>query len=216
MTWANNFYQRFEMNKAKFILMSLIIGLLFSACKKGANSNTPHLELTSLTVNITDDQGAKAPGVYVYLYSSLPDDWTSRTNPVIMQGKTDTNGNIKFYGKLEAIEYYIWAEKGCLSNIRGINSTPGKLLANTNNKISIQLAPTGKLSLYNFSNNPYDVFVNNDTVYLGAYGTREWAYLPTGTMTIRVLQLFGYNSSPFDKTFYPNINCGEVTFIQFP
>ena len=200
----------------------LVIGVLvltmsiFNSCSKKSDSTpTPTPTPTSLTINVTNNLGVAAVGASVNLYSSLTD--LNNSTNMVSSASTYANGKVVFSNNMAAIKYYWWVSLGCQNNSSGINSSSSPLTANTNNNFSIQLSQTGTLKMSSTSSNPYGLYINGTFVEnISAYGTKWYYNIPTGTLTVRVLQLSGYIITPTDETFHPSITCGNTSTVVFP
>ena len=89
---------------------------------------------TNLQITVRNDLGNVESGVNIHLYKTK-EDFEKLTNPAAGPLQTDKNGKVTFKD-LEAIEYFIGAEKGDLNNFGGGEKTE-KLDANRINKITI-------------------------------------------------------------------------------
>jgi uncharacterized protein (DUF2141 family) len=96
-------------------------------------SFTTQLVKTSLKVTVRNDLGNLESDVSVSLYKSK-DDYEKSVNPVATQ-VTDEKGNATFKN-LEAIAYYISAEKGDKNNF-GAGEKTEVLVENKQNKITV-------------------------------------------------------------------------------
>lgn len=77
--------------------------------------------------------------------------------------------------------------------------------------------PKGIISLVNNSQNPYDVYVNGALVVNDMPGN-SWKDItkPTGTYSVRVVQVSGYLVYPTDLTFDGSLGENKKLLIFFP
>ena len=211
--------KKLRLNPILFLFAIIIIAL--SSCSKKDSSSaspqsaTPVTIPTELIITVNDNLGTPVSGATVELYSSSAD-LATRTNAIVSK-TTNASGQVIFSSNMSPIKYYWWAEKGCLNNVAGINSTSGPIVANDNNVITTMLGKTGTLQMVNNSSNPYKVYINAVEVFtMNGGSVKYFYYIPEGLPTVRVLQLTGYILYPTDETFYPGITCGNVTTQTFP
>ena len=187
--------------------MTLIgLAILFS-CKK----EPP----TSLELTIKDDLGNIVTGASVELYSSETD-WSNGTHQIGTTGTSDASGKVKF-NNLSAIQYYWFVEKDCKNNVNGSITTVSVLTANMMNTVNVILSSTGTLKFVSTSSNPYHIYINGTAAFDMTGGTTSYEYyMPTGSYSIRVLQISGYVLYPTDITYTGTLNCGSTLLITFP
>ncbi|SRR5450759_1993260 len=196
------------MKKNILILMAFIGLAILSSCKK---EPTP----TSLELTLKDDLGNSVSGASVKLYSSQTD-WNNDLNQVGTTQFSDASGKVKF-SDLSNINYYWFAEKDCKNNVNGAVTTTSALTANVNNPLNVILSSTGILKFVSTSSNPYRIFINGTATFDMNGGTTQYEYyMPTGSYSLRVLQLSGYVISPTDITYNGTLNCGSTLIITFP
>jgi hypothetical protein len=76
---------------------------------------------------------------------------------------------------------------------------------------------TGTLSFVNTSSNPYRVYINGKEEFsLTGEKSLLMNNMPTGSYSIRVLQVSGYLLFPTDKTYNGTLNCGTTLIVAFP
>ncbi len=92
--------------KKKLLILAALFGLV--AIIAQAQLFETHLNLTVL-----DDAGNPVEGAEVSLYKTVDD--YNNNKPAVDPLKTNKKGVVKF-GPLEAVEYYIFAKKGNMSN----------------------------------------------------------------------------------------------------
>src|SRR5690606_37544384 len=147
-----------------------------------------------------DDLGNTITGASVKLYSSQTD-WSNGTNQVGTTQFSDASGKVKF-SDLSSIKYYWLAEKDCKNNVNGGVTTTSALTANVNNTVNVILSSTGTLKFVSTSSNPYRIYINGTAAFDMNGGTTQYKYyMPTGSYSIRVLQLSGYVFTPTDQTY---------------
>lgn len=199
------------MKKLKNLLTLIIMASLtmsISSCKK----NDP----TSLELTLKDDLGNSVSSATVKLYSSQTD-WNSGSNQVGATQLSDASGKVKF-SDLSNINYYWFAEKDCKNNVNGAITTTSALTANINNTVNVILSNTGTIKFTNTSGDPYRIFINGTVAFDIIYGgTIQYKYyMPTGSYSLRFLQLSGYFLYPTDITYTGTIICGLTLLASFP
>jgi len=196
------------MKKTILILMAVIGLTVLSYCKK---EPAP----TSLELVLKDDLGNIVPGASVELYSSETD-WNAGTNQIGTTLTSDASGKVKFTN-VSNIKYYWFAEKDCKNNVNGAITSASPLTANTTNSINVILTGTGTLKFISTSPNPYRIYINGIVAFDMNGGTTKYQYYtPTGSYSLRVLQLSGYAISPTDKTYTGTLTCGSTLVTTFP
>lgn len=205
--------------KNYILIFSIITGLLFlNSCSKDDDDDvqpTPTTVPTSLELTLKDNLGNSVSGASVKLYSS-ESDWENETNQIGSTQTSDASGKVKF-NDLSNIKYYWLAKKDCQNNVNGAVTTTSELTANTVNSLNVILSSTGTLRFVSTSTNPYRIFINGTAAFEMAGGTTEnLFYVPTGSYSIRVLQLSGYVFTPTDQTYTANVGCGQTITTTFP
>lgn len=205
--------------KKIIILTFAIVGLTtIYSCKKDKNDpkpNSNNSNSTSLELSLKDELGNIVSGASVKLYSSETD-WKNSTNQVGTTQFSDASGKVKF-NNLSNIKYYWFAEKDCKNNVNGAITTTSPLTSNVNNTVNAILSSTGTLKFVSTSSNPYRVFINGTAVFDMNGGTTQYKYyMPTGSYSLRVLQLSGYVLYPTDKTYNGTLTCGQTLTTTFP
>jgi hypothetical protein len=199
------------MKKVIFLIIALIGLMTINSCKKEEVKPTP----TSLEVTLKDNLGNKISGASVKLYSSQTN-WNNGANQVGTTQFSDASGKVKF-NDLSNIKYFWFAEKDCQNNVNGGITTTSALTANVNNTVDVILSSTGTLKFVSTSSNPYRIYINGNAAFDMNGGTTQFKYyMPTGSYSIRVLQLSGYVISPTDKTYTGTIGCGQTLTTTFP
>jgi hypothetical protein len=201
----------------KYILMFLVLaGLtIISSCSKDDDVQPVQPVQTSLELTLKDNLGNIISGAAVKLYSSQTD-WNNGTNQVGTTQFSDASGKVKF-NNLSNIKYYWFAEKDCQNNVNGAVTTTSALTANVNNTLNVILTSTGTLRFVSNSNNPYRIFINGTVAFdMNGNTTQVRNYMPTGSYSIRVLQLSGYVFSPTDQTYTGTLGCGQTLTTTFP
>ncbi len=198
------------MKKLKLII-TVFIGLaLFSSCSKEEAPPPTSLELT-----IQDNIGNITSGATVKLYSSQSD-MKSDVNQIESTMTSDATGKVKFNG-LSNIKYYWSAEKGCMNNVYGTNTTTSPLTLNVNNEVNVIMSGTGTFQFICSSNNPYRIYLNGIHAFdINGNSIIDSDIMPTGSYSVRVLQLSGYLVYPTDETYNVTLDCGESQSILFP
>jgi len=204
--------------KNYILIFSIITGLLFlNSCKKDDDDvqPTPTTIPTSLELSLKDNLGNNVSGASVKLYSS-ESDLENGTNQIGSTQTSDASGKVKF-NELSNIKYYWLAEKDCQNNVNGAVTTTSVLTANTVNSLNVILTTTGTLRFVCTSTNPYRIFINGTAAFdMDGGTTRNLFYAPTGSYTIRVLQLSGFVITPTDQTYSGNVTCGQTLTTTFP
>lgn len=198
-----------------FLLTFLVVLTILSSCKKDDDDIQPTITPTSLELTLKDDLGNTITGASVKLYSSQTN-WSNGTNQVGTTQFSDASGKVKF-SDLSSIKYYWLAEKDCKNNVNGGVITTSALTANVNNTVNVILSSTGTLKFVSTSSNPYRIYINGTAAFDMNGGTTQYKYyMPTGSYSIRVLQLSGYVFTPTDQTYTGTLNCGQTMTITFP
>jgi hypothetical protein len=199
------------MKKIILLLTVFVSVAILNSCTKDDVQPTP----TSLELTLKDELGNIVSGASVKLYSSQTD-WSNGTNQVGATQFSDVSGKVSF-SDLSSIKYYWDAEMDCKNNVNGGITTTSALTANVNNTANIILSSTGTLKFINTSSNPYRVYVNGTEVFDMNGGTTQYQnYMPTGSYSVRILQLSGYVFSPTDETYSGTIGCGQTMTTTFP
>jgi len=195
-----------------FIFSLLLIGtVVLTNCKKDEETKDP----TSFEITLNDNLGNPVSNATVKLYKTQSD-WQNGTNQVGTNQISNTSGKVSFTN-LDAIIYYWFAEKDCISNYNGSIRVTTALTANVKNTVTTVLAGTGTISFVNNSSNPYKVYINGTEYFTMNGGTsRNITYLPVASYTIRVLQVSGYVFYPTDETYNGNVTCGGTSTVSFP
>jgi hypothetical protein len=203
---------RIKTMSAVIAVIALTLGLSFTSCNK--DEVTP-LTPISLELTLHDNLGNIISGAAVKLYTSQTD-WSNGTNQFGSTQFSDVSGRVKF-SDLSSMYYYWFAEKDCYNNVNGGVTTILPLTANKNNTYDIVLTSTGTMKFVSTSSNPYRVFINGTAVFdMDGGSTRYIYYKPTGSYTVRVLQLSGYVLYPTDETGSGNVSCGSTLTTTFP
>lgn len=204
------------MKKHILLVAVFAAALLFNSCKKDDDDNSSNPTVTPTTIELTiNDESGAVPGASVKLYSSETD-LNNQTNQ-IGEAETSNASGVVSFGDLNNIQYYWFAEKDCQNNVNGIVSSSTAITANATNTYTIDLTPIGTMKLVSTSSNPYEVFINNVKVFNMDGGTTQTIEnVPTGSYSVRVLQISGYVFSPTDNTYSENVNCGQTTTVTFP
>jgi hypothetical protein len=114
----------------KYTLL-LFFGLVLSSF---APASQPQIFPTNLEITVRDDLGNVVEGATVRLFKTQ-EDYDKGQNPVTEAKKTDAKGKAVFR-ELEAIVYFVQAEKGEMDNFTaGIKTNP--LVAKKTNKSTI-------------------------------------------------------------------------------
>jgi hypothetical protein len=195
-----------------FILLFTVFTsmITLSSCKKDDKPDPTSLELI-----VKDNRGNVISGALVELYATK-DDWINETNQIGETQFTNEKGIVKF-SDLMNLKYYFYVESDCFNNVNGLISTPSNLTVNTNNVSNVILSATGTLKFTSTSNNPYRVYVNGAFVFdMNGGATRYLSYMPTGSYSLRVLQLSGYFISPTDESYTGILNCGNTLHFFYP
>lgn len=195
--------------KRIIMLLTLVAGLaILNSCKKEDNK-------ASLELFLKDNLGNAVTGASVKLYASQTD-WANKTNQVGPTQFSDVSGKTKFTG-LSSIKYYWFAEKDCQNNVNDSISTNTPLSSDATNNANVILESTGTLKFNNTSASPYRIFINGTAVFDMPGGTIKYKYsAPTGSYSLRVLQLSGYLVTADDQTFPVTLNCGDTATTTFP
>ena len=195
----------------KVILIAFIGLIMFTSCSKEEEvTSTTRLELT-----LMDDSGNIIKSAFVRLYSSK-EDMENGENQIKLTQISDESGKVKF-NELTDIKYYWFAEKGCVNNANGTFTTNYPLTLYATNTVNVIMSGTGNIQLESTSDNPYQVYVNGiPTFEMKGGTTRKIQFMPTGSYSIRVLQLSGYLLYPTDETYSVVLNCGKTKEIIFP
>lgn len=93
---------------------SLIFSLLFFISLSAFHLAPEQLFNTSLRITILNELGNPVPETEVTLYHNL-EDYRKEENPAAETQTTDKKGRVKF-GKLDPEVYFVYAEKGDMSN----------------------------------------------------------------------------------------------------
>lgn len=195
--------------KIKFAYLACICLTTIISCKKETIPQTP--PDTSLEITVSDELGNRVAGASV----ALLDD--EELTPMGESQTTDVNGIVTFKN-LEARKYAWAAVKGCKNNANGSGISVSPLTANIKNTVNTVISGTGTISLYNNSTNPYHVYLNGELIISSMLGgtTQELQFKPTGSYTIRILQVSGYVFEPTDITYTGNLACGGTLISTFP
>lgn len=199
----------------KFTPLLFIVAAIvtFSSCTKKEEEVKP--DPTRLQLTVRDELGNAVTGSVVKLYASETD-WENETNQIGTAQVSDASGIVTF-SDLSANKYYWLAEKDCKNNVNGSNTTATVLTSNITNTVNTVLSGTGTLSFSNTSTNPYRVFVNNVEVFtMNGQTTQDLDYAPTGSYSVRVLQVSGYAVYPTDETYTGTVSCGTSLSVVFP
>jgi hypothetical protein len=198
-----------------FIKLIFISSILLSfGCSEKKEDPKP-VTPTSLRINVKDGVGNNVSGATVKLYTSKTN-FENQTNQVGATVVTDANGNATL-SDLNAIQYYWFIEKDCKNNFNGGITSTNPLSANTINNITIILSETGTLTYQNNSSNPYRVFLNGNQLFdMPGNTSRMVRYVPTGSFTVRALQLSGFLVVATDISAVSTISCGDSQTFQFP
>jgi hypothetical protein len=191
----------------------IFIFLLFAivACKK---TPTPAPPATSLTITVTDDGAIKQSGATVDLYSTQ-NSFDLGTNAVAT-ATTTTDGTAVF-ASLAGGQYWYRITSGCKNNISGISPTTVTVAANVSNTTTVALRRSCTLQFTNNSADPYRIFINGVQYIDLPGGHTGYAYNQlAGAISVRVLQLSGFVSTPTDQTYNGVVNCGETATVSFP
>lgn len=212
------------MRTTLFLFCALVCASLFQSCSKdedlsngpnSSNGNNNNNGGTSLELTVKDHLGNVVSGATVKLYTSETN-WANQTNQVGNTLYTNASGKVKFQN-LTNIQYYWFAEKDCLNNFNGAITTTTPLQANATTTLDVILSQTGSLRLNNTSSNPYRIYINGTARFdMDGGTTRTINYVPTGSYSIRVLQLSGYLFTPTDQTYTGNVGCGQTLTTTFP
>ncbi len=198
-----------------FLVSTLLSVILFANCGKYLEDENPKDENTSLEFTVVNDLGNTINGASVKLYGSS-DDWLKQTNQIGSTKYSDENGKVKF-DDLQSMKYYWFAENSCYNNYNGAVTTKEPISKGKNNLVNVVLTPTGKLLLTSNSSNPYKIFINDEEKFTMNGGTTKTLnYLPTGSYSIRVLQVSGYVLYPTEKTYTGILTCGLTLTVDFP
>lgn len=201
-----------KLNKGLLILILLVAVF---GCKKEETVTPIVLDPTSLELTIVNNLGNPIQGANVKLYSSY-DDWNLGINQVGYTLTSNFAGKVKFTN-LSPVKYYWFAEYDCQNNVNGAVTTTQPLSNNINNTLNVVLSGTGNVILNNNSVNPYKVYINGIYAFDMAGGSsKDLNYIPTGNLTIRVLQISGYVLYPTDETYSLTIDCGSTITKNFP
>ena len=200
------------MNKTVLLLLLLASMLTLSSCQKDEDAQPLP---TSLEITLKDNLGNNVSGAAVKLYSS-ESDWINGTNQVGVTQFSDGSGKVKFTN-LSNIKYYWFVEKDCQNNVNGSITSTSALTANINNLANVILTSTGTLRFVSNSSNPYRIFINGTAAFDMNGNTIETrSYMPTGSYSVRVLQLSGYIFTPTDQTYTGTLSCGGTLTTTFP
>ncbi|MEO8584240.1 MAG: hypothetical protein ABI415_10605 [Flavitalea sp.] len=200
--------------KNQFNLLALLCFASISSiisCKKEAEP----LPDTSLEITVADDLGNKVNGATVALFNNH-EDWLKGSNQVATEKITDANG-VAVFSNLTSKQYYWGVIKDCKSNIHGSITTDFAISSYKNNKVSTVIRGTGTIQLINNSSNPYSIYINGAiTANMEGGTTTTLSFRPTGSYSVRVLQLSGYLFTPTDLTYNGNVSCGGTLLTAFP
>lgn len=184
--------------------------LFFSSCIK--TSTIP----TQLQIQVVDEQGYAISGAKVSLYKSEQDFLNDKN--LIGTTYTDENGYL-YFSNLSPIVYYYYVQSGCKDNFNTTYYLSQPLTANKLNEFSfITLKVSGKISVANSSQFPYDVYVDNILKYSSqpANTTLDITEVSGGSHTVKVIQVSGYSTIPINETFTVNVSCGVSPTVTYP
>lgn len=183
----------------------LVIGFL--GCNK-EESNTK-LELT-----VVDLFGKPVAGVTVKLFEFRSD--FENDNSVLKTRKTNDNGIVTFRD-LTNDTYYFRATKGCLNNYTN-NIEISSLKIDSINTVEVIVQETCHLTVYNNSNNRFQVFLYGyESGYMTEKTTKTfYNSIPVGTVFLRALQTGILNNNPIKLTFYVEGKCDSTVSIVIP
>src|SRR5688500_8660583 len=105
-------------NKLFLFLAIMAFSVVFIGCNNDDDTITPDKKLE---ITVIDNLANVQSGASVTIYKTL-NDWNNNTNPVQGTKTTGTDGKVLFTG-LDAVQYYIWVEKGSLNNYSTGNMT---------------------------------------------------------------------------------------------
>ncbi len=205
--------------KSKISFLVAIISItLLSGCSK-TDVSTPEPEIvpttTSLELTILDDSGNPMQGAEVRLYSSK-EDMENELNQVSSIQQSGSDGKVVFT-ELASKRYYWFAEKGCENNSCSAFTTDCFIGSDTINSVNVLISGTGNLELISTSDNPYKVYVNGIQVFdMNGGSSRDIKYMPTGSYSIKVMQISGYLTYPTEETYDIVLDCGKSVEIIFP
>lgn len=190
------------------ILLFSLFTTLFVSCIKPAK--------TSLKLTLINEVGNPVSGANVKLYASQTD-YNNRTNQVGSTQFSNSDGQVTFED-LASIKYFWFAEKDCRNNSKGAATTTSPITEGKINAVdNVILSPYGSLRLTSTSTNPYKIYINGNYVFdLNGGASQTVNNLPTGSISVRVLQISGYIISPTDKTYNGTIGCGQTFDVTFP
>lgn len=205
-------FKKHIMKKINILLFVFAAIVTFSSCKKEEKVKPAP---TRLQITVRDELGNAVSGSVVKLYATETD-WENETNQVGSTQVSDASGVVTF-SDLSAIKYYWFAEKNCQNNANGGVTTTAPLASNITTTVNAVLSSTGTLTFQNTSTNPYRVFVNSVEIFTMNGKTSEVVnYVPTGSYSIRVLQVSGYAVYPTDETYTGTVGCGQTLQVIFP
>lgn len=189
--------------------------LLFTSCsKKDASTGSSSSSVTALKVVFSDAAGNKVSGATVSLYAT-ENDLLQESSP-LKTGITDAQGQVTF-SNLSSARYWYLGKKDCQNNMNSYTYTTAAIPANQTSVASTTMQSTGTLRFVNTSSNPYHVYVNG--VFVGDQPggtTANYKYEPTGSYTLRVVQISGYVFSPTDRTFTGVLTCNGTLTTTYP
>jgi hypothetical protein len=200
------------MTLKRYLLTLLIFAGVagFQSCKKDDAPPPTTLELT-----IKDNLGNAVSGATVKLYTSVTD-FGEQKNQFGETHFTDASGKVTITG-ISNLQYYWFVEKDCKNNFTGGVTSESNLLSNKTNAFNVIINSTGILKFSNNSANPYKIFINGTELgQIDGNTTTSLPYVPTGSYSIRVLQVSGYAVYPTDKTYTGTLDCGSTLTTTFP
>lgn len=190
------------------ISISLVLCMMFTACDLEENDS-------SIELIVKDNLGNPVQGASVKLYLEYSD-LQAGIDQIGSTQFTDVNGKAVFTG-LSPVKYYWFAEKECLNNYNGAVTTAESLTEGVKNIVNCIVSQTGTIKMVSTSTNPYKVYFNGSYVFDIAGGQTIYSfYKPTGSYSIRVLQISGYLIYPTDETYSTTLSCGETVTVTFP
>ncbi len=196
------------MNKVMLCIVLALTMLLFSSCDDEITD-------TSLEVIVKDNLGNPVEGASVKLYLEYSD-LQNGIDQIGTTQITNTEGKAVFTG-LSPVKYYWFAEKECFNNYNGAVTTAESLTEGVKNIVNCIVSQTGTIKMVSTSTNPYKVYFNGSYVFDVAGGQTFYSfYKPTGSYSIRVLQISGYLIYPTDETYSTTLSCGETVTVTFP
>lgn len=198
--------------KRVFLFTISIVLAVLSSCSQDDLGVEPK---TYLDIYVKDNLGNPVQDAVVKLYSS-EDDWKKGTNQVGAVQYSDAQGKVVFDG-VSNIKYYWLATKGCYNNVYGSITTVSPIPKGQRSSVNTIINPSGTIKLTSTSSNPYRIYLNGNAIMDMSGGSTEyWNYLPTGSYSVRVLQLSGYILYPTDKTYTVTVSCGNTSVVTFP